>query len=632
MQQQQRQQEQEQQQQSQITVTFEQCRAICEWLGYNGMFHLAIPFQQRFCPNYHEYLAQARRKSEPQTGSPKLDFVQYRRISSPNTESISQDLRLPTSSTSPNSPPFLSASFTPSASMSAVPLSSGQNTSTTTLHVGRPNTVSSPPLSSLTSSQIQLQSQPQLRLPPSSSESQSQSQSASVPIFITPSEPPTLATFSLSPSSPGSCNVAPQNSLAGSNELHVTSSPEFLSSGDLDMAKSDPDDWNVENDDATIEPLHGGPIQSKIEIKQMNNRFWEPLDGTLSKGQPAKLTVYGIPLPPPNEPEIRLLVSRYSQLQNRLGQSDLKERSRASLETKSWKFRRVIQDTPFKIVVESTDPDLLVSQAPRYKGVRSALSSDGCPTLTVEFGVKLEGNTEHNSDAFVVSVQQKHGPKRIFSQSFDIDTYRKSQRPAKKAKKSPQSDTLSEQKVEEALRKAASDNLKGSQTPLDSSTISVAIKNESVAFEKPIATMQPPPLSSPSHLSSGPFNDNRVTDDALTHSPSNPQNSLTAITSIPPATLKNTSSFLFDSADPNKPSHFQIAPKLEPTTNYSNTSNFLTAITTNNNNTPSNASNNAFTSFIVDENSNSNSTIVNISDFLISENSLECQNNNANKT
>jgi hypothetical protein len=53
MQQQQRQQEQEQQQQSQITVTFEQCRAICEWLGYNGMFHLAIPFQQRFCPNYH---------------------------------------------------------------------------------------------------------------------------------------------------------------------------------------------------------------------------------------------------------------------------------------------------------------------------------------------------------------------------------------------------------------------------------------------------------------------------------------------------------------------------------------------------------------------------------------------------
>jgi hypothetical protein len=132
------------------------------------------------------------------------------------------------------------------------------------------------------------------------------------------------------------------------------------------------------------------------------------------------------------------------------------DKNRSSIETKSWKFKREIQDTPFKIVVESTDPDLLVSQAPRYKGVRSTLSTDSTPTLTIEFGVKLEGNNEQNNDAFVVSVQQKHGPKRIFSESFDIDTYRKSQRPAKKAKRSPSSSYLSEQQPEESLKRVAS--------------------------------------------------------------------------------------------------------------------------------------------------------------------------------
>lgn len=135
------------------------------------------------------------------------------------------------------------------------------------------------------------------------------------------------------------------------------------------------------------------------------------------------------------------------------------DQNRSSLETKSWKFRREIQDAPFRIIVESTDPDLLVSQAPRYKGVRSTISSDGNPNLTVEFGVKLEGSCEHNSDAFVVSVQQKHGPKRIFSQSFDIDTYRKSQRPAKKAKRSPRSSIVTDQQLQEALQKASSNDI-----------------------------------------------------------------------------------------------------------------------------------------------------------------------------
>ncbi len=101
----------------------------------------------------------------------------------------------------------------------------------------------------------------------------------------------------------------------------------------------------------------------------------------------------------------------------------------------SWKYEREIQEHPFRINVVSTDPDILVSQAPRYKAVKSYITKDGQTMLTIEFGVKLEGNSEQNSDSLVVSVLRKNGIKRIFSKSFEIDTYRKSQRPAKKAKR-----------------------------------------------------------------------------------------------------------------------------------------------------------------------------------------------------
>lgn len=101
----------------------------------------------------------------------------------------------------------------------------------------------------------------------------------------------------------------------------------------------------------------------------------------------------------------------------------------------SWKYEREIQEHPFRINVVSTDPDILVSQAPRYKAVKSYITKDGQTMLTIEFGVKLEGNSEQNSDSLVVSVLRKNGIKRIFSKSFEIDTYRKSQRPTKKAKR-----------------------------------------------------------------------------------------------------------------------------------------------------------------------------------------------------
>jgi len=101
----------------------------------------------------------------------------------------------------------------------------------------------------------------------------------------------------------------------------------------------------------------------------------------------------------------------------------------------SWKYEREIQEHPFRINVVSTDPDILVSQAPRYKAVKSYITKDGQTMLTIEFGVKLEGNSEQNNDSLVVSVLRKNGIKRIFSKSFEIDTYRKSQRPTKKTKR-----------------------------------------------------------------------------------------------------------------------------------------------------------------------------------------------------
>eukprot|EP00029_Vermamoeba_vermiformis_P014676 TRINITY_DN9781_c0_g1_i1.p1 TRINITY_DN9781_c0_g1~~TRINITY_DN9781_c0_g1_i1.p1 ORF type:complete len:451 (+),score=74.83 TRINITY_DN9781_c0_g1_i1:98-1450(+) len=180
-------------------------------------------------------------------------------------------------------------------------------------------------------------------------------------------------------------------------------------------------------------------VQNKVEIKQMNNRFWEPIENTLSKGQPAKLTVYGIPAVTA-EKELTLEICRSSELFNR-GQNaavkpSLNQTDKATLESKSWKYEREIQEHPFRINVVSADPDILVSQAPRYKAVKSYITKDGQTMLTIEFGVKLEGNSEQNSDSLVVSVLRKNGIKRIFSKSFEIDTYRKSQRPTKKAKRS----------------------------------------------------------------------------------------------------------------------------------------------------------------------------------------------------
>jgi len=80
-------------------------------------------------------------------------------------------------------------------------------------------------------------------------------------------------------------------------------------------------------------------VQNKIEIKQMNNRFWEPIENTLSKGQPAKLTVYGIPAVT-TEKELTLEICRSSELFNR-GQNTVKpnmnQGEKATLESKRYR-------------------------------------------------------------------------------------------------------------------------------------------------------------------------------------------------------------------------------------------------------------------------------------------------------